>query len=118
LLLIQQLIQPAIGLPGVIDIQRVIPLEHQRCLVPREFHDDRVVNSRLPGVGIEGVAEIMKLEFDYSRLPAGIDYSLLVFLKAFLPIREWKVMIKESDLPGNNLFIISLIAKEDNPRLP
>ena len=85
--------------------------------MPRELHDHRLVNPRLPHVGVKGMAQIMKPEVDYSRLPAGISKSLLDLLEKFSPIREASLVIQGSDPPSNFQYIISLTAKEDNPWL-
>jgi hypothetical protein len=115
--LAQKLFQPAICIPGIIDINRVIPLEHQWGLMPRELHDYRVVNPRLPHVCSAGVAQIMKAEVGYARLPAGIGKGLLNFLEGFSPLGEDPIMLQGSNPAGQRQYIISPIAKEDNPWL-
>jgi hypothetical protein len=85
--------------------------------VPRKLHDHRVVNPRLPHVGVEGMAQIMKPEVDYSCLTTGIGKSLLDLLEGFSPVREDSIVIQGSYPPGNSQYIISPTAKEDNPWL-
>ena|SRR5665647_1740866 len=91
--------------------------EHRWGLVPRELHDHRVVNPRLPHVSVNGIAQIMKTEVYYACLQAGINKSLLNLLEGFPPIREDSVVIQGSDPPSNFQYIISPPAKEDNPWL-
>ena len=82
--------------------------------MPCELHDHRVVNPRLPYIGVEGMAQIMKPEVDDSCFTAGIGKSLFALLEGFSPIREDLVVLQRSDPPNDFQYTISLIAKEDN----
>jgi hypothetical protein len=55
----------------------------------------------------------MKPKIVYPRVPAGIGESLL---KRFSLIGENPVMVQEADPAKRILYIISPIAKKDNPR--
>jgi hypothetical protein len=45
--------------------------------MPRELHNYRMIDSRLPHVGVEDMVQIVKPEADHSYLTTGIAKSLL-----------------------------------------
>jgi hypothetical protein len=72
-----------------------------------------LIDACLPHVGVEGMAQIMKPEVNYSCLPASTCKGLLDLLEGASPLRENPVMIQRSDLANCFHYIIRLIAKED-----
>jgi hypothetical protein len=86
---------------GVLEIDGIILLEHRRRLVAGELHDYRLVNTRLTHISNEGVAQVMKSEVIYLRLPAGIGKSLLDLLEGRPSVSKDPVMPRNRTLPAS-----------------
>jgi hypothetical protein len=90
---------------------------HGAVLWPYELYDYRVVTPR-PSArwGCRG-AQLTKPTIPYSRLLAGVGKRLFDLLEGFSPIREDPRMVQKPAPAGNYVYIISLIAKKNNPGL-